>query len=273
MSSSETLHKSLCDAREQARAQWNANPCGAVPADAYDSAFFATVERERYADQYWQKDFFDYTAFPNGRVLEIGVGLGTDLKQFARSGAQCFGVDITDSHLALTRTNFELEGLPVELHRADATALPFPDNYFDCVYSFGVIHHIPDVQAVTDEIHRVLKPGGVFQVAVYHLLSIHTLYLFLYGLKRGQLHRLGASGVLATIEKGADGVRIKPYVKLYSRGSLKKLLSASGLRVKELRANHVRFDQPRWLNWFKQFERFVGWYVCAKAVTEKPAPR
>src|SRR5712671_4436206 len=100
-------------AREQAQAQWNTNPCGAVPSAEYDRDFFDRVEEERYRQQYWQRAFFDFTAFPGGRVLEIGVGLGTDLKQFARSGASCFGADITDTHLDLAARNFELEGFPL----------------------------------------------------------------------------------------------------------------------------------------------------------------
>lgn len=265
MSSSDAA---LEEARTQARAQWNANPCGAVPTDAYDRGFFDRVEAERYDEQYWQRDFFDYTSFGGGRVLEIGVGLGTDLKQFARTGAECFGVDITDTHLELTRRNFELEGLPVDLRKADATHLPFPDGYFDCVYSFGVIHHIPDVAAVLDEVFRVLKPGGVFQVAVYHLFSIHTLFLFLPAILNGQLAKLGVTGVLSTIEKGADGVTIKPYVKLYSAPRLRKTLSRTGLRPARMSVRHVKFDQLPALNRFRRFEKALGWYVCALA--EKP---
>lgn len=253
------------EARAQARAQWNANPCGAVPTEAYDRGFFERVETERYRDQYWQRETFDYTSYRGGRVLEIGTGLGTDLKQFARAGARCFGVDITDMHLELTRRNFELEGLPVDLRKADATRLPFPDGYFDCVYSFGVIHHIPDVDAVLAEVARVLKPGGVFQVAVYHLFSIHTAYLFLHALKKGRLARLGVAGVLSTIERGADGRDIRPYVKLYSRRRLRRALSKAGLRADRMAVRHVRFDDVPMLNVVRRIEHLLGWYVCAFA--------
>lgn len=259
------IDAALEEARAQARAQWNANPCGAVPTDAYDRPFFERVEAERYRDQDWMRATFDYSSFAGGRVLEIGVGLGTDLKQFARGGAECFGVDITDTHLELTRRNFELEGLPIELHKADATRLPFPDAYFDCVYSFGVIHHIPDVNAVLAEVARVLKPRGVFQVAVYHLFSIHTAFLFLTALKKGQLARLGVAGVLSTIERGADGREIKPYVKLYSRRSLRRALSRAGLDTPRMAVRHVRFDDLPVLNVFRLAARVLGWYVCAFA--------
>ena len=256
----------LDEARAHARAQWNSNPCGAVEGDAEDRDFFARVELERYRQQYWQHRFFDYTSFSGRRVLEIGVGLGTDLKQFARNGAECYGVDITDRHLELARKNFANEGYALTLCKSDATRIPFPDGYFDCVYSFGVIHHIPDVDAVVAEIRRVLKPGGVFQVAVYHLYSIHTLTLFARALFDGRLARLGVAGVLGTIELGADGREVKPYVKLYSTGSLRRLLKRCSLEPVASAVRQVQFDGTPALNFFRRFEGALGWYVCARAV-------
>lgn len=251
-------------ARIQAQAQWNANPCGAIPTDAYDRGFFERVEQERYRQQYWQKDFFDFQSFRDDKVLEIGVGLGTDLKQFARSGADCFGVDITEKHLALARRNFEIDGFDVKLQRADATKLPFPDNFFDCVYSFGVIHHIPDARLVVNEVYRVLKSGGVFQVAVYNLFSIHSLFLFLRAVLRGEIGRLGVPGVLATIEKGADGITLKPYVKLYSSRELKRLLEEQQFTIRKFGIRHVSFDSSTLQNVFRPLERLIGWYICAQ---------
>src|SRR4051812_12549275 len=151
----------LADARRHAQAQWTANPCGSTGGDPSTLEYFLEVERERYRQQPWQHAFFRFEDFSAKRVLEIGTGHGTDLAQFAKAGAICHGVDITDAHLKLTERNFALRGFQVELKKADATALPYPDNYFDAVYSFGVLHHIPDAGAVISEVLRVLKPSGI----------------------------------------------------------------------------------------------------------------
>lgn len=251
-------------ARSAARRQWNTNPCGAVPTGEYDPDFFRRVESDRYRQQYWQLDFFDYASFAGGRVLEVGIGLGTDLKQFARNGAECFGVDITQRHLELTRLNFQLEGFAVDLRDADAASLPFPDNHFDSVHSFGVLHHIPDVRRVLAEIHRVLKPGGVLQTAVYHRASLQTLTLFLRSLLNLSLFRLGPAGVLARIETGADGRDIKPYVKLYSRGEWRRLVERAGFNTVRIAARQINFEGTRILNLFRPLEGLIGWYVCGR---------
>jgi ubiquinone/menaquinone biosynthesis C-methylase UbiE len=262
-------------ARVEAQKQWNTNPCGALPTASYDRLFFERVEADRYRQQYWQRDYFDYRSFRGGRVLEIGVGLGTDLKQFARNGADCFGVDITDTHLQLTQKNFELEGFEVHLHKVDAISLPFHDNYFDCVYSFGVLHHIPDVEMVLAEAKRVLKPGGLLQIAVYHKWSAFHIFrkLLANGLCKGWLFSKGYAGLLATIESGADGIIVKPYVKLYSKAEVHRLLKAyeiEDISIHQLNADHF---WPQFLvnvlsRFVPRLESRFGWYVACKARTK-----
>src|SRR6266481_7746186 len=65
-------------------------------------------------------------------------------------------------------------GLPGRFETANAEEkLPFADNTFDHVYSFGVIHHSPAPERIASEIHRVLKKGGTFTVMLYNRSSIN----------------------------------------------------------------------------------------------------
>jgi SAM-dependent methyltransferase len=259
-------------AREQAVRQWSAHPCGAVQGDEESRAYFLEVERNRYEQQPWQAARFGFHRYAGKRVLEIGVGLGTDLVQFAQAGALCHGVDITDRHLDLAARNFAARGLDVDLKKCDAAALDYPDEYFDVVYSFGVVHHIPDAPAVAREIRRVLRPGGRCLIALYHEYSLfHAFMLLVRGVLLGRLFRLGYAGLLATIEAGADGVATKPYVKLYSRRDVKALLA--DFTVESLSIHHVELGRFRdtWAGrvaapLLRRIEPLVGWYVVCEAV-------
>lgn len=259
------------DARVNAQRQWNTNPCGSLPTDAEDRPFFDDVEANRYRQQYWQRDWMRYDRFAGKKVLEIGIGLGTDLKQFARAGADCHGVDITDRHLELTERNFAVEGLPVKLFNADATELPFADNTFDCIHSFGVLHHIPDVDRVLAEAYRVLKPGGFLLTAVYHKWSIAAASRFTRAILNGNLRRIGTDGVLAQIEKGADGVHIKPYVKLYTKGDWRKTNEDAGFTTRRLTARQIHSQTFDFVNRLNFLEGLLGWYVCGEFVKAAPA--
>ena len=94
------------------------------------------------------------------KVLEIGVGLGADHHQFAAAGAELFGIDLTERAIAHTQHRLTVFGLKSDLAVGDAENLNFPDESFDKVYSWGVLHHSPDTPKAIAEVWRVLKRGG-----------------------------------------------------------------------------------------------------------------
>lgn len=57
----------------------------------------------------------------------------------------------------------KLFGVSVDRYiAADIESAPFPDNYFDTVFSCSVLHHISSPSRALAEIYRILKPGGVY---------------------------------------------------------------------------------------------------------------
>lgn len=156
--------------KERVRAFWQAHPCGTKFSDAEIGTreFFASLEAHRYEKEWHIPEAAQFANTRGLRVLEIGCGLGTDGAQFARAGADYTGVDLTDAAIELAQKRFELFGLKGEFRVADAENLEFPDESFDVVYSHGVLHHTPDINAAVREIHRVLKPGGRAIVMLYH---------------------------------------------------------------------------------------------------------
>src|SRR6185503_10771096 len=100
------------------------------------------------------------------------------LASAARSGVNVTGIDLVPRHLDIASRRFSIYGLPARLMIADAEAMPFKNESFDVVYSFGVLHHTTNIDAAIAEIHRVLRPGGVAIIGVYHLWSYNLLAFF-----------------------------------------------------------------------------------------------
>lgn len=156
--------------KERVRAFWQAHPCGTKFTDAElgTQEFFERIEAHRYEKEWHIPGAADFANTRGLRVLEIGCGMGTDGAQFAKAGADYTGVDLTDAAIELARKRFHVSGLKGEFRVADAERLNFADESFDVVYSHGVLHHTPDIDAAVREIHRVLKPGGRAIVMLYH---------------------------------------------------------------------------------------------------------
>jgi ubiquinone/menaquinone biosynthesis C-methylase UbiE len=160
------------------------------------------------------------------KLLEIGYGIGTDLLLFCEAEAEVDGIDITEEHYRLAKRNFVLHGRECNLKLCDSGNIEFPTDYFDIVYSHGVLHHTPDTVRCISEAYRVLKPGGTFILSLYHTYSAYHLFtILLYrGILKGQLKKLGYRRLMVTVEYGADGIPIAPLVKTYSKTKLRNIL-------------------------------------------------
>jgi SAM-dependent methyltransferase len=186
-------------AKTSVREYWEADPCGAHHASAEPGSerFFAQVEKARYEREPFIPVFADFERWRNRDVLEIGFGLGTDFVRFARAGARLQGVDLTQTAADAVRQRLALEGLDADVRTADAEALPFPDETFDLVYSWGVLHHTPNTEQAVSEARRVLRAGGEARIMLYSRRSWVALGNWLHhGLAAGRPWR-SLSAVLA----------------------------------------------------------------------------
>jgi SAM-dependent methyltransferase len=194
----------MSDARD-VRSWWSANPMSYAAThggtqftsgEAFQlgtRAFFERLDQEFYS---WNRPLHDKRPFDrlfpfgeyraDSRVLEVGCGLGTMAQAWARNGAHVTAVDLNPTSIAQTRARFSLFGLWGEIGEADARQLPFPAESFDYAYSWGVLHHSPDIARSIAEMMRVLKPGGGFGVMVYNRRSF--LHWYMTGYLEGFLH-------------------------------------------------------------------------------------
>ncbi len=247
---------------EEVRNYWEAEPCGtskhvveSLPARSRE--WFEQVEAYRYSTEPFIFSVAQFTRHRGKKLLEIGVGAGTDHLQWARAGAICHGVDLTDAGVETTRSRLALYGFSSELQRCDAEKLPYPDDTFDIVYSWGVIHHSERPDLILEEVRRVLKPGGLFLGMMYGLHSLCVLRLWVKNaLFAGKPWRGARDVVWDHIESvGTKAYTLREFDAMFSR-----------FRNFSAQPFITRSDTLRWPGWLHSYlpPRF-GWYVGLRA--------
>lgn len=195
-------------------------------------------EEERYGIYPWLPEAAEFRHHRGERVLEVGCGTGCDLLQFAKHGAIATGLDITPTHLALARRRV---GNLATIVEGDGRSLPFPDAHFDYVYSHGVLHHSDEPRKVVDEIFRVLRPRGRFNVQVYAKVSYFMLWKLL---QHGRDWKLWVED---------ENSRDKVYIDLYTGKSLRTLFAPARLEITKHQCKPWEVLAP-----------LFGWFLVAK---------
>jgi ubiquinone/menaquinone biosynthesis C-methylase UbiE len=96
----------------------------------------------------------------SGRVLEIGIGSGLNLRLYRRAVDRVCGIDPSPELLDRARKCIADARVPVSLVRASAEQLPFSEAAFDTLVMTWTLCSIPKPSAALAEMRRVLKPGG-----------------------------------------------------------------------------------------------------------------
>ena len=155
---------------------WNAQSCGTEVATAkkFSSDYFEQVESFRYFDQPFIHAFAQFSRYHRKRVLEVGIGAGTDFIQWLRCGASVSGVDLTEEALDHVQQRIQAYQLPQPecIRVSDAETLPFDSDSFDLGYSFGVLHHTPNTEKAIAELVRVVRGGGEIKIMLYNRRSV-----------------------------------------------------------------------------------------------------
>jgi len=110
-----------------------------------------------------------YSQFPErmyNKVLDWGVGHGAGLIEWQKlhPESECYGVDLSGPCLKLAHKRACEHGYKTYLSQQDVEHLDFDDDTFDLAFHLFMFHEIPPINLknALKEIHRVLKPGGIF---------------------------------------------------------------------------------------------------------------
>lgn len=104
------------------------------------------------------------TNVQNKDVLEVGSGRGGGAHYIAKylKPRQMTGLDLAANAVKFAQKNFDRPNL--EYQQGNAENLPFPDTQFDVVINVESSHAYGSVPNFLREVHRVLRPGGVFLI-------------------------------------------------------------------------------------------------------------
>ena len=115
---------------------------------------------------------FDYDKYVGKPVLEVGCGMGCMAMNWANHRARITAVDLNPVAVSTAKKRFEIFNLDGDIREADGEELPFEDNTFDYVYSWGVLHHSPNTKKSIAELYRVMKRGARAGIMLYHRRSL-----------------------------------------------------------------------------------------------------
>lgn len=129
----------------------------------FDQKALSGVEREEVFLQYFS--LIDWSWRP-ARALDMGCGSGRWAVLAAPLVETLVAADASAEALAVARANVTASN--VSFVQCTPETLPFPENYFDFIFSLGVLHHIPDTRAGVCSLVEKLAPGGTLLLYLYY---------------------------------------------------------------------------------------------------------
>jgi SAM-dependent methyltransferase len=216
--------------------------------------YFREIEERRYATHYNLVDLFTKLRGSHGKLLEVGCGIGVDSIRLARCGFDVTAVDLTESALQVAKEFAARRDVNINFQLGNAEGLDFPDETFDAVYSFGVLHHTPDIEQAVAEVRRVLKPHGTAYVMLYHRDSLVNL-----------VHR----AFRLPYESPKDRDDHCPVVYTFSRAGVRRLFAAySSVSVTAAYPFTYGFGPlttktPLWIR--RPLGKAIGWHLMIEA--------
>jgi len=121
------------------------------------------------------------------KVLEAGCGTGQLSIALSRFGRQMYSIDLSKGSLIEAKKFIDINSInSVNLFRMNIFNLFFEENSFDVIISNGVLHHTYDPKLAFSKLVKVLKPGGIIIIGLYHrygriLQKIRQKFIKLFG--------------------------------------------------------------------------------------------
>jgi len=245
---------------------WDSRPCNIKHSNAEIGTieYFNEVERRKYFVEPHIVDFANFDNWSGKKVLEVGCGIGTDAVNFARNGAIYTGIELSKESLILAKKRFELFKLTGTFLKGNAEELDnvLEDVKYDLIYSFGVLHHTPNLSLALRQIRNYCHEKSTIKIMVYSSNSYKQ----------------------KMIEAGLDQPEAQygcPIANTYQKDEIIEILKESGFKVTSIYQSHIfpyqiePYKNYQYLKepWFESMpaERFevleknFGWHLLIDA--------
>lgn len=185
----------------------------------------------RAREKIWEemRFLFDDYLISGERVLDLGCGNGRFYQAMKDKKVDYIGVDSSEKLIGIAKKRYPEARFEV----ADALNLPFPNNYFDKVYSIAVLHQIPSEELrlrFLKETKRALKPEGLLLITCWKFHQPKELFLIF---KFTILKLLGLSKLDFCDIFEPWGKKIKRYYHCFSKKELINLVKKADFKIKK----------------------------------------
>jgi 2-polyprenyl-3-methyl-5-hydroxy-6-metoxy-1,4-benzoquinol methylase len=245
---------------------WDKRPCNIKHSNAEVGTreYFNEVERRKYFVEPHIIDFANFDSWDGKQVLEVGCGIGTDAVNFARNGAVYTGIELSNESLTLAKKRFELFGLSGNFLKGNAEELykVLGETKYDLIYSFGVLHHTPDLSLALKQIRNYCHEKSKVKIMVYASNSYKQ----------------------KMIEAGLDQPEAQygcPIANTYEKDEITEILKESGFKVTSVYQSHIfpyqveayknyKYSKQPWFEKmpeevFEVLEKNFGWHLLIDA--------
>ena len=162
------------------------------------------------------------------RVLDSGCGNGRLLELFKDCNVDYIGIDNSEKLLEIARNKHPQQ----KFQLADSLSLPFPNDYFNKIFSIAVFHHIPSKELrlrFLKEAKRALRPDGLLILTVWNLWprskALKLIFKFAAFKMLGK-SKLDFGDIFVPWQKKTDR-----YVHCFTKNELKKIAKEAGFKI------------------------------------------
>ena len=276
---------------EQVEQYWDNRPCNIRHSNLTlgTLAHSHEITTRKYQVEPHIPKFAEFGQYKNKNVLEVGCGIGTDTISFAKAGARVLAVDISSRSIGIARARAKAEGVLDRITFIHGNiefietvqAIRQQKCYIDLVYSFGVLHHTPNIEDALKNISICTPESTPFKMMVYNRYSIRTLELVMDALPLILLGKFPLSSLDAIVARQSEAQSNCPITHTYTPTMIKSIMnrclyrditttkehifpySVSAYKKHELVKKFPYSMMPQVI--FDWLQHHFGWHLCVNA--------